>query len=459
VSPARSTPRRPGGSPPRLFTAPAAPAELLIREAHVLDPRAEIDGPHDVLIRAGEIAELGPPGSLEALPRAETIEAAGKHLFPAFVDPHVHLRTPGQEHKEDLQTGTRAAAAGGYCAVIAMANTDPVIDQPALLRGLIAQAREQAHVPVGFMAAVSVGLRGEHLTEMAELREVGAIGFTDDGKPLSSAGLLRRALQYQRLRGGVIALHEEDPTLSGDGVMHEGEVSAALGLGGIPAISEATMIARDWLIAQAESGRIHFQHLSSRTSVEALAAALAAGARVSGEASPHHLLLTDEAVRSLDTRFKMNPPLRTEDDREALIDALRDGTIACVATDHAPHSRDEKAVPFEAAPMGTTGLETAFAALYTDLVLPGTLTLSCLLERLTAAAALFELDTPTIVPGAEANVCLIDLDATWRVGESGYESRSANCCFAGRELSGRVLLTAAAGQVAYRERSFALSAA
>jgi dihydroorotase len=431
----------------------------LIREAHVVDPRADVDGPHDVLIRGGAIAQLAPPGSLEAPPDAETIEAAGRHLFPAFVDPHVHLRTPGQEHKEDLQTGTRAAAAGGYCTVVAMPNTDPVLDQPALLRGVIALAREQASVQVGFMAAISVGLRGEHLAEMEQLRRAGAIGFTDDGKPVVSAGLLRRALQYQRLCGGLLALHEEDPTLSGGGVMHEGEVSAALGLTGIPAISEATMIARDSLIAQAEGGRVHFQHLSARQSVEALAGAIAAGAPVSGAAPPHHLLLTDEAVRSLDTRFKMNPPLRTETDRVALIDALRDGTIACIATDHAPHSREEKAVPFEQAPMGTTGLETAFAALYTDLVLPGTLTLACLIERLTAGAALFELDTPTIAQGAAANVCLIDLDATWRVGESGYESRSPNCCFGGRELHGRVLLTAAGGQISYRERSFALSAA
>jgi dihydroorotase len=459
VNPASSTSSGRGGTPPRLFSAPAQPADLLVREAHVLDPRAQIDGQHDVLIRGGEIAELAAPGTLDAPAGAETLEAAGKHLFPAFVDPHVHLRTPGQEHKEDLETGTRAAAAGGYCAVIAMPNTAPVLDDPTLLRGLIAQAREQARVRVGFMAAISVGLRGERLTEMSLLRDAGAIGFTDDGKPVVSAGLLRRALTYQRLCGGVLALHEEDPTLSAGGVMHEGELSAALGLGGIPAISEATMIARDALIAKAEGGRTHFQHLSARQSVEALAAAKANGARVSGEVCPHHLLLTDQEVRSLNTSFKMNPPLRSEDDRSALIEALRDGTIDCIATDHAPHARDEKAVPFEEAPMGTTGLETAFAAIYTDLVLPGTLTLTTLIERLTAGASLFELDTPTIATGAEANVCLIDLDATWRVGHGGYESRSANSCFAGRDLSGRVLLTAAGGQVAYRERSFALSAA
>ena len=440
-----------------LHSQNGAPAEALLREVRAFDPRAAIDEVSDVLVREGEIAQIAAPGSIEPPAGAEVIEGAGKHLLPGFIDPHVHLRTPGQEHKEDLDTGTRAAAAGGYCAVIAMANTAPVIDEPAL--GLVAQARAQARIPVGFLGALSVGLRGEQLTEMALLREAGVLGFSDDGKPVVSAGLLRRALQYQRLCGGVISLHEEDPTLSGAGVMHEGPVSAELGLAGIPSISEATMIARDGMIAAEEGGRVHFQHISARRSIEALRALRAAGARVSGEATPHHLLLTDVAVKDLDTSFKMNPPLRSEGDRVALVEALRDGTIDCIATDHAPHSREEKMVPFEEAPMGTIGLETAFAALYTDLVVPGTLSLACLVERLTAAAALFDLATPTLTVGAEANLCLVDLDASWRVGESGYESRSANCCFAGRELSGRVLLTLARGQIAYRERTFALSAA
>ncbi len=442
-----------------LVAAPRPPAELLLRGAHVLDPITGIDGPHDVLVRDGEIAALGAPASLEAPSGAETVEGEGKHLFAAFVDPHVHLRTPGQEYKEDLETGTRAAAAGGYCAVVAMPNTDPVLDQPALLRGLLMQAGRDARVPVGFMAAISVGLRGEQLTEMSELREAGAVGFTDDGKPVASAGLLRHALRYQRMCGGVLALHEEDPALSGSGVMHEGTVSVELGLAGIPSISESTMIARDALIAEHEGGRVHFQHLSARTSVEALAAARARGAKLSGEVSPHHLLLTDEAVRTLDSSFKVNPPLRTEQDRRALIDALRDGTIECIATDHAPHAREEKNVPFEQAPMGTAGLESAFAVLYTDLVLPGVITLETLLERLTAGARVLELARPAIVVGQAANLCLIDLAARWRIGESGYESRSANCCFGGREVNGRTLLTLAAGAVAYRDRAFALSAA
>jgi dihydroorotase len=259
----------------------------------------------------------------------------------------------------------------------------------------------------------------------------------------------------------VLALHEEDPSLSGAGVMHEGEVSARLGLAGIPSISESTMIARDAAIAGYEDGRIHIQHLSARESVLAVAEAKARGVRISAEASPHHLALTDADVlaSSLDTRLKMNPPLRGEADRRSLIDGLRDGTIDCIATDHAPHAREEKEVPWEEAPMGTTGLETAFAAVHTELVVPGVLPLGLVVEKLSAGAALFGLVPPRIAIGRPADLCLVDLAAEWEVGEAGYASRSANCCFAGRTLRGRVLATVAAGAVAYRERAFAVSAA
>ena len=441
-----------------LCHGPHVPVDVLVREVHVLDPRAGIDAPHDVLVRDGVVAELAPPGSL-SVDGVEVVDGVGRHLVPAFVDPHVHLRTPGQEHKEDLDTGTRAAAAGGFCAVIAMPNTDPVLDSAPLLRSLRDAAAREARVPVGFLAAITRGLRGEELTEMAELHGEGALGFTDDGKPVVAAGMLRKALQYQRLAGGVLALHEEDPSLSGPGAMHEGEVSAALGVAGIPSVSESTMIARDAALAGYEDGRIHVQHLSAAESVEAVAAAKARGVRISAEVSPHHLLLTDEDVRSLDTRMKMNPPLRTEADRQTLIEALRSGVIDCVATDHAPHARDEKEVPFEQAPMGTTGLETSFAALHTGLVLPGVLPLALLVERMSAGAELFGIPTPRIAPGEPANAALIDLETEWTAGEHGWESRSENCCFSGRKLQGRVLMTLAAGAVAYRERSFAVVAA
>jgi dihydroorotase len=438
----------------RLFSKPAPAANLLIRSAHVLDPRTGLDGLHDVLIRDGEIAEIGGAdgtGSLPAPAGTDIVDAAGKHLFPAFVDPHVHLRTPGQEYKEDIDSGTAAAAAGGYCAVVAMPNTVPTVDTASVVNSLIAEASARARVPTGFLASITRGLRGEELTEMAELREVGAIGFTDDGKPVTSAGMLRRALQYQRLSGGIIALHEEDPALSGDGVMHEGAVSARLGMAGIPSLSESTMVARDAALALYEDATVHFQHLSCVQSVQALADAKAQGAKVSGEASPHHLTLTDETVRSTDSRFKMNPPLRAESDRQALIEALRSGVIECVATDHAPHARHEKEVPFEQAPMGTTGLETAFAAIYTELVVPGVLGLQTLIERMTAGGALYGLHTPRIAPGETADVCLIDTEAAWTVGQTGYASKSDNSSFAGMRLRGRVLLTIAGGVTAYRQ--------
>jgi dihydroorotase len=440
-------------SPRRLFHVVRPGDDLLIRGAHVLDPRADVDEPHDILIRNGRIAELGPPaqpGGLPASDQIDIVDATGKHVFPGFVDPHVHLRTPGQEYKEDLDTGTAAAAAGGYCAIVAMPNTAPTVDTAAVLGSLIERAQREARVPVGFLASITRGLAGEELTEMAELRDVGAIGFTDDGKPVVSAGILRKALQYQRLCGGIVALHEEDPALSADGVMHEGAVSARLGLAGIPSVSESTMIARDSSLALYEDARVHFQHLSAAESVHALSAAREAGARVSGEASPHHLTLTDDMVRTLDSRFKMNPPLRSEADRRALVEGLRSGVIECVATDHAPHAVHEKEVPFEQAPMGTTGLETAFAALYTELVLPGDLELAIVVERMTAGAGLYELPTPRIAVGEEANLCLVDLDATWEVGEDGYVSRSTNSCFHGRRLHSRVMLTLAAGAVVYR---------
>ena len=431
---------------------------LVLRGARVLDPRAGIDAPHDVVVRDGEIAELAAPGRAEK-GELESVDAEGMLALPAFFDPHVHLRAPGHEHKEDLETGTRAAAAGGYCGVLAMPNTDPPVDGAAALHAVRRRAEREGSVPGGFLAAITRSMSGEELTELAELREAGAVGFTDDGWPVPSARVLRRAMQYQRLVGGVLALHEEDPDLSGDGVMHEGEVSAALGLAGIPPVSESTMIARDAALAAYEDARVHVLHVSAGDSVEALARAKQAGVRLTAEVTPHHLLLTDEQARSLDARFKMNPPLRAEEDRAALLDALRSGTIDCIATDHAPHAAEEKEVPFEEAAMGVTGLETAFAALYSELVVPGVLDLGLLVERMSAGAAAFSYDVPTLRPGNEANVTLVDPEAEWDAGADGWESRSENSCFTGRRLRGRVLMTVIAGQVAYRQRSFAMGVA
>ncbi|HEV7918286.1 MAG TPA: dihydroorotase [Solirubrobacterales bacterium] len=430
-------------------------ADLLIRGAHVLDPRTGFDGVTDVLVQGGEITEIGI--DLPAPDGAEVIEAAGKHLFPGFVDPHVHLRTPGFEYKEDIESGTRSAAAGGFCLIVAMANTEPPVDNADVLRSLRMRAATEAHIPVGFSATVTRGMDGRELTEMAELADAGAVCFTDDGVPIADAGIMSHALQYQRLARRVLALHEEDPALSRAGVMHEGEVSAQLGFAGIPPVSESSMIARDALLADYEGGRIHVQHLSSAESVEIVREAKRRRISISCEATPHHLTLTDAAIGDgTDANFKMNPPLRTEADRLALIEGLRDGTIDCIATDHAPHAAHEKDVPFEQASMGVTGLETSFPIVFSELVKTGVLPLELVIERMTSGAALLDLPTPRVAVGEQANLALIDLEAKWTVGEEGYESRSANSCFAGRTVNGRVLTTVAAGVVAYRARTFAI---
>jgi dihydroorotase len=421
---------------------------VVIRGARVLDPAEGVDAVIDVRIDDGLVAAIGE--DLDSN-RHRVVEAGGLVLAPAFVDPHVHLRTPGREDEEDIRSGTAAAAAGGYCAVLAMPNTDPVVDSAAVLRSLLDSAWSEGEVAVGFLAAITKGEAGEELTEMVELANGGAVGFTDDGRPVQSASLMRRALQYTTAAGRPLALHCEEPALSRGGHMHEGEVSAELGLGGYPSVAESVMVNRDLALARHEGRPLHLLHISARESVEALSRAQAEGVAATGEVTPHHLCLTDEAVRNLDPNVKMNPPLRSEEDRQALVAALRDGTIAAVATDHAPHARHEKEVPFEAAPFGVTGLETAFAALYTRLVKPGLISLSTLLDRMSAGPArIYGFDRPRIATRAPANLVLLDLEATWRPEEAGFRSKSANSWLLGETLTGKVKLTMAAGRTAYQ---------
>ncbi len=380
----------------------------------------------------------------------EPAPATAHVLAPAFVDPHVHLRSPGREDEETIASGTAAAAAGGYCAILAMPNTDPVVDSAAVLGSLVGTAKREALVPTGFMAAISKRLGGEELTEMGELADAGAAAFTDDGRPVSSAGLMRRALQYGAVTGRPLALHCEEPTLSRDGQVHEGAVCAELGFAPYPALAESAMVERDLSLAGYEDRPLHLMHLSAKESVEALRRAHERGVRATAEVTPHHLVLTDEAVRSLDPNVKMNPPLRADEDRRALIDALRDGTIACVATDHAPHSREEKEAPFEEAPFGVTGLETSFAALYTELVQTGLVPLGTLLERMSGGPArALGLPEPRIEVGARANLVLLDLEAEWKVEEDSFRSRSTNSWLLGKTLRGAVLKTVADGRVVH----------
>ncbi|MBA2331375.1 MAG: dihydroorotase [Actinobacteria bacterium] len=371
-------------------------------------------------------------------------------LAPAFVDPHVHLRTPGREDEETIATGTAAAAAGGYCAILAMPNTAPVVDSASVLGSLREIARRDAVIPVGFMASISKNLAGEELAELGELGDAGAAAFTDDGRPVVSAALLRRALQYAEVAGRPLALHCEEPTLSRGGHMHDGMISAELGIAGWPSIAESVMVERDLALAAHEGQPLHLMHLSARASVDALERARAAGVAATAEVTPHHLVLTDEAVRSLDPNLKMNPPLGAAHDRDALVAALLTGTISCVATDHAPHSREEKDVPFEAAPFGVTGLETAFAALHTHLVEPGLIPLETLLERMSAGPArAFGLSEPKLEVGARANLVLLDLTAEWTVTEEGFRSRSTNSWLLGERLRGRVVKTVADGRLVH----------
>ena len=421
--------------------------DLVIRGAHVLDPAAGVDATLDVRVDGGTIAQLGTNLATNA---HRVLDGQGLVLAPAFVDPHVHLRTPGREDEETIASGTTAAAVGGYCAILAMPNTEPVVDSAAVLGSLAETAQAEAEVPVGFLAAITRNQGGAELTEMAELASAGAVAFTDDGQPVVAPGLMRRALQYGAVTGRRLALHCEELTLSKRGQMHEGAVSAELGFESYPSVAESLMVERDLALAAYEGQPLHLLHLSARESVEALSRAQVAGVAATAEVTPHHLCLTDEAVRSLDPNVKMNPPLRAEADRQALIAGLRDGTIAAVATDHAPHARHEKDVPFEAAPFGVTGLETAFSALYTHLVEPGLLKLETLLERMSAGPArAYGLDAPRIAVGAPANLVLLDLKASRRVDESDFRSRSVNSWLLGETVKGQVRLTVAAGRVAF----------
>lgn len=428
----------------RLVQRKGDPASLVITDVRVLDPAAGIDRVGDLVIRDGRIG-----GDGDGL---ERIDGTGLLVTPGFVDPHVHLRTPGREDTEDIASGSRAAAAGGFVTILGMPNTTPVVDNAAVLGSLLELGAREAAVRVGFYAAITVGQQGRTLTEQGELADLGAAGFSDDGHPVTNAEVLRRAYQYQQVTALPLVLHEEDADLSAGGVMHEGLVSSRLGMRGIPDVSESVQVARDAALAAYEGARIHICHVSARKTVDVIRLAKAQGVRITGEVSPHHLALTDEAVLDLDAaRHKMNPPLRSPDDREALIEGLLDGTLDCIATDHAPHAPQEKESPFEDAPFGVTGLETAFASCYTYLVTSGRIPLELLVRRLSSdPAATLDLPVPTLADGAQADLALIDLAARARVGDRGFQSKSTNSAFLGEELAGRVLLTIAGGQIAWR---------
>ena len=421
---------------------------LLLSGGRVIDPRRGFDQPADVLIQDGKIAAV--KAGLGAPDGALVRDVRGHVVAPGLVDVHVHLREPGNEDVETIATGARAAAAGGFSAVCAMPNTDPVTDNQAAVGFIVRQSARAGLTRVYPIGAISVGRRGERLSEFGEMVGAGAVAVSDDGRPVVSSHLMRTALEYARTFEIPVADHCEEPTLASGGVMHEGLVSTRLGLKGIPAAAEEIMVQRDILLAELTGGHVHLCHVSTRGSVELIRRAKQQGIRVTAEVTPHHLTLTDQACETYDTHAKMSPPLREAADIAALRQGLKEGVIDCVASDHAPHAYDAKEAAFDDAPFGIIGLETAFGVVHTELVLNGGLTLPELIARMSSApAAAFRLPGGTLQPGAVADVVVLDTTTRWSVDPATLRSKSRNTPFAGRTLTGRAALTLVGGTIVH----------
>jgi dihydroorotase len=418
--------------------------DILIKNGRVIDPANGVDEKLDILVSEGRIAKLGKPGSITAN-GAGVVDAARRLVVPGLIDMHVHLREPGFEYKETIASGAASAAAGGFTSVCCMPNTNPVNDNRSVTEFILSQARQaQARVyPIG---AITKGSKGEELTEMGELFSAGCVAVSDDGKPVMNAAVMRRALEYSKIFDMLIISHCEDSALAAKGVMNEGIVSTELGLRGIPSAAEDVMTARDISLAELTGGRLHIAHVSTAGSVQMIRDAKARGVKVTAETCPHYFSLTDEAVRGYNTMAKMNPPLRTAADVEAIKQGLRDGTIDVIATDHAPHAADEKAGEFDYAPFGVVGLETALG-LALKLVEEGVLPLVELLAKMSARpAAILKLDKGSLSPGFDADITIIDPVVEWMVKSSEFKSKSRNTPFEGWKLKGRAVQTMVAGR-------------
>ncbi len=424
---------------------------FLLAGGRVIDPSRQTDGIADVLVRDGKIEAIG--RNIPAQEGVRRIDATGKVVAPGLIDVHVHFREPGQEHMETIQTGATSAVAGGFTGVCAMPNTDPVIDNQAAVGFVVRQAIRAGKARVYPIGCVSLGQKGQQLAEFGEMVGAGAVAVSDDGKPVASSQLMRTALEYAKVFGIPVADHCEDPTLSCGGVMHEGLVSTRLGLKGIPSAAEEIMVARDIILAELTGGHVHLCHMSTRGSVDLIRRAKEKGLLVTAEATPHHFSLTHERCLGYDTNAKMNPPLREPEDVEAIRQGLKDGTIDCIATDHAPHHYDAKQREFDDAPNGIVGLETALGVAIKELVEPGHLTLSELLARMsTIPARVFHLPGGTLAVGAPGDLLVFDPARRWSVRAGDLHSKSANSPYLGQTLVGQSDLTAVGGRIVF-ERS------
>ena len=409
---------------------------LLLKNAHIVDPAAGIDGVADVLIDGERIAQVGE--GIDAA-GAEVIDLTGKYLVPGLVDMHVHLREPGYEHKEDIESGTRAAAHGGFTGVCSMPNTDPVTDNGVTIEYVKSVAAAKGHCRVYPAGAMTKGLKGEIISEMGDMVAHGCVAFTDDGRGVQGAGMLRRAMDYGKMFGKTFMSHCQDEDLVGDGMVNEGVASTRLGLLGWPAAGEEIQIARDIAIAELTGAKLHIQHISTAHGIELVREAKAKGLPVTCEATPHHMFLTEDAITgTYDTCLKVNPPLRTADDAAALVEAVADGTVDAIATDHAPHADWEKSREFELAPFGMTGLETSLGLVLTNLVKTGKIGYDRMVELMAIGPRrILGLEQVTIAAGSLADITVFDPEATGTVDEADFESQAKNSGFKGAELTGR----------------------
>jgi dihydroorotase len=423
---------------------------LLIKGGRVIDPSQGLDEAVDVLVENGVVKEVG--SNLKAPAGAETIDATGKYVVPGLVDMHVHLRDPGLEYKEDIVSGTRAAAAGGFTSVCCMPNTKPVIDNKAIAGYIINKAKAEGCANVFPIGSITYGLAGERMSEMGELKEAGCVAVSDDGKPVGNPELMRRALEYARGMGILVISHAEDLSLVGEGTMNEGFTSTELGLKGIPRVAEDIATSRDVMLAEYTNSPIHIAHVSTKGAVAIIREAKARGVMVTCETAPHYFTLTDDAVRGYDTNAKMNPPLREAEDVAAIKEGLKDGTIDCIATDHAPHHLDEKDVEFNVAMNGIIGLETSLP-LSLKLVADGVLTINQLVEKMSVnPSKIISIERGTIKPGAVADITVIDPVREWQVTEEGLASKSKNSPWLGQTMKGAAACTVLGGRVVFNGR-------